>query len=208
MAGGRKGKRKVNSKKEGGKYSQSAILSRLSRGTGPSIRGLEQEITTLVVPGLPHLLTNTVTTGVLQFVLKLDPLSDIENFSTRQGADYEEVRCLVAMVKVIPCQQTQGLSAVWIDEKYSNTPILSEAQGKSVSWCVHNNAGKAGYLTCSWTPNDVADMAFVNATAGSIGNAAYFKLYTNNTNFNAPIAATSLFLVQVHYLLELRGIQE
>jgi hypothetical protein len=153
-------------------------------------------------------LTNTVTTGLLQFVLKLDPCSDIENLATRFGADYEEVRSLGVRVMLTALQgNTNGISAYWIDEKYSNAPTLSESQGKTVGWIMHSQTADR-HKESTWTPNDVADEAFVNATAGSIGNAAYFKVFTNNANYNAPITATSLFLVQATYVLEFRGIQE
>lgn len=197
--------RKQSNKKRGGQPSVSQLLS---RATSQSISGISQAITRMAISGSPHLLTNTVTTGVLQYVLKLDPNADIENFSTRFGADYEEVRCLGAKVRINPLAGvSNGISAYWVDEKYASVPTLTESTGKTVGWIQHSSsADRAKSLT--WKPNDIADSSFVVATAGSIGNAAYFKVYTNNAQYNAPIVATSLFMVQVTYVLEFRGIQE
>jgi len=196
-------------------YGASGILSRLANSTGPSLRGQEQAVTELVIRGTPHLLTSTVTTGKIAFALKLDPCADIESFTTRFGADYEEVRLLGCEVRTIATQNSfvsggssdNGVSAIWIDEKYSSAPTALETTGKSVIWLKNTGTVKQ-QETITWIPNDVADMAFVSAAAGSIGNSAYFKLYTDNANYNSPIVASSLFLVQVSYLVELRGIQE
>jgi hypothetical protein len=200
----RRDRRKIKQNKGG----QPSVGQLLSRATPKSISGFRQALTRIVVPGTPHLLTNTVTTGLLQSVLKLDPCADIENLATRFGADYEEVRCLGVKVMLIALQgNSQGISAYWIDEKYSNAPTLSESQGKTVGWISHSQTTNHG-IAVTWKPNDIADEAFVNATAASIGNAAYFKTFTNNANYNAPITATSLFLLQATYVLEFRGIQE
>jgi hypothetical protein len=188
-------------------YSQDSRLSQLSRGTGPSLVAQEQAVTTILVPGTPHIITTTVTSGLTQFVLKLDPPADIEGWATRFAADYEEVRSLGANVRIISTQQSNGVSAVWIDEKFANAPTLTETIGKNVDW-LKNSANVKQRERYVWIPNDLSDMDFVSGAATSIGSAAYFKLYTDNAHYNAPIVATSIFLVQVDYLLEFRGIQE
>jgi hypothetical protein len=187
-------------------YSQDR-LNAGARGTGRSLVKQNQQISVLQIPGTPHLLTNTVTTGVLQYVLKLDPLADIENFGTRFGADYEEVRCLKARVMILTTGLSQGVSAIWIDEKYANTPTSTESMGKNVMF-LSNNSSRVQREMFTWIPNDIADMTFVTATSASIGQAAYFKVFTNNAAYNAPVVATSLFLVQVLYTCEFRGVQE
>jgi len=206
-------RKQVRSRLIPGTYSQDVIRSQLL-GTGPSILGGEpQQITTISVPSLPILLTTTVTSGLIQSVTKLDPTVQVEDWATRFAADYEEFRILGARVSIMPCNGNTtsasasgtGISAYWIDEKYSNAPSYLEVTGKSVNWI--SNVGARPFRNILWIPNDILDMGFTSS-GSSVTNAAYFKLYTDNSHLNAPATPASLFVLQIHFLLEFRGIQE
>lgn len=179
------------------------------RGTAISFPGQFQQARLMILPGTPHLLTTTVTTGFIAFSLKLDPWADVENFNTRMGNMFVESRLLKAVVSIVPTQPAgQGVSAVFMDEKFSSSPTATETTGKNVKWLI-NNSNKQNIKTFKWIPNDVDDQEFTVNTAGAAsGGSAYFKVFTSNALYNAPIVATSLWLVQAVYYLEARGIQE
>jgi len=170
------------------------------------MQGMSQQVVRVTIPGLPQLLTNTVTTGNLAFVQKMDPYNDVENWGTRFAAVFEEYRLLGAVVKLNAVSIAQGSSRVWWDEKYSSSPTSLESTGKSTV-TLSNNSAREQRTTFRWRANDVSDMNFT-AISSALTNSAYFKVFTNNAQLNAPIVATSLFTFQVHYILEFRGIME
>lgn len=198
-------KQRNGRRRRGGKRGTPAI--KFARAlTGRSYSG--QQVVRLVVPGTTQNLVNTVTTGVLAFTDKFDPTADIEDWSTRFVNTFEEWRFIGVDCKLFASgtNGTPGVTKVWFDEKYLSTPGFGETQAKTV-YTLSNSTNKIQRSVFKWRAADLADLGW-NATVSSPAGTAAFKVFTDNTHFNAPIVATSLFNYQPFYILEFRGVEE
>lgn len=201
-------KQRIGRKRRGGQRKAPSI-PRLARAlTGRSYAG--QQIVRLTLPGIPVNLVNTVTTGVLAFSDKFDPTSDVEDWSTRFVNTFEEYRFIGVDAKLMASgtNGTPGVSKVWFDEKYLSTPGFGESTAKT-TYTLSNSTNKIQKNVFKWRAADLNDLGW-NATVNAPGNAqtAAFKVFTDNTHYNAPIVATSLFVYQPFYILEFRGVEE
>jgi len=198
-----------------GRRSQGRSSIPLIRMTGRSTSGAgRQQVVRLEIPGEPVALVTTVTSGLIAFVDVFDPTTDVEDWSTRFVNTFEEYRLLGVNVRLVPAgggtgagQSPVGVSKVWFDEKYSSAPVLSESLAKT-TYTLSNAASHQQRSNFSWRANDIADEGFLALITAPTSKTAYFKLYTNNANYNSPVVATTLWIYQAFYVLEFRGIEE
>jgi len=174
--------------------------------TGRSYKG--QQVIRVTIPGTPQNLVNAVTTGLLAFNGSFDPTTDITDWTTRFVNTFEEYRLRRVTVKLVASgtSGTPGIAKVWIDEKYTSTPGLGESLQKTTN-TVAMTTTKRQRDTWVWRCADLLDLQW-NAGTQSPSGTAHFKVFTDNTHYNAPIVATSLFIYQAFYDLEFRGIEE
>ena len=154
-----------------------------------------------VLEGLPVLLTTTVTTGLIATSLSTAALSTVQNFGTRFGALFEEYRVVRVKFTVKTFSSTNpGLFVHWIDEKQGAAPTSAEALQKSSK---SFSCASPSPHTLVWTANDPLDLQFVDIASGV--NSAYYKVYTDNTNFGSSAAVTAYGQIFPVYHIQFRG---
>jgi len=211
--------KKKSRKRNQSKQKATASRARKTNARGRSFQGMTprsmlrmgQQRVRLELPGEPVNLVTTVTSGLIAYSDKFDPTIDVEDWSTRFTNTFEEYRILGVRVLMVPSGGGSnatpiGITKVWFDEKYAGTPGLGEAVAKS-TWTLSNAASHKQRTSFKWRANDVGDENF-NALVNSPTGTAWFKVYTDNTHFNSPITATSLWILQTWYMIEFRGIEE
>ncbi len=149
-------------------------------------------------------LSTVVTTGLIANVTGISP-GLLTNVSTRYVDIFDEYRVISCDVELIPLSQSAGYSAVWFDENSNATPTLAEAQERKGVRVPHNNGSVKAFTRHHWKARDIDDLAYRPTTA--LVPSVYFKVYTDATNFAAPITVTALWAVQGVMKIQFRGLK-
>jgi len=165
----------------------------------PSFRG--QPCATFKCHGLPHLLTTTVTTGVVAAVTAVDPVTDVNSWATRFGALWREYRVVKATLEIeLFNTANPGILSFYPEEVTSSAPsaaTVNNVTTKRISCAdvfkVHRHV---------WVPSGPQDLGYIQGTVSSA--SAWFKLYTDTANFGAPAVVTVLGVYTVTYVIQAR----
>jgi hypothetical protein len=164
-----------------------------------------QQYAMLTITASPELISTTVTTGVIAINYNISP-ADITNWATRFAGTFDEYRILSARMRVRPVSATTGVTAMWFDEKnVSAAPTLTEAQERTLNVYTNSNANAKSYVTMVWRARDLVDLQYTSTAITTVVPAT-FKLYSDNTNFGAPIAVTPAWLLEPEFTIEFRGL--
>jgi hypothetical protein len=158
----------------------------------------------VVLPGSPQLETTTVTTGLIQNAYPLN-VTNINGFSTRFASTFDEYRIVSVECKIIPIAASSGLTNFMWDEKSSAVPALSDAQERIGLRLANSNANPKSFRSMRWVAKTLDDLAFT--PLGTTVTPVYFKIYTDATNYGAPVASTSLFIVEPLFTIEFKGLK-
>jgi hypothetical protein len=156
------------------------------------------------LPGAPILLSTVVTTGVIA-VSNGVATGNITGFSTRFGSTFDEYRILGCDWKVRPVSASTGISVMLFDEKSNAVPTALDASERIGRRLPNTNASPKSMTQMSWRARDLLDLQYT--AIGSSVTPVYFKVYTDTTNFGAPIVVTPLWLLEPEYIVEFRGIK-
>jgi hypothetical protein len=163
-----------------------------------------QQHARLQITAEPSLLSTTVTTGVIAFSYQVAP-GNVENWATRFGGTFDEYRILSAQIRVRPVSATSGVSTMWFDEKVVSAPTLTEAQSRNVHLFSNTNAATRSFVTMRWNARDLLDLQYTPTGTTTVAPVT-FKIYSDATNYGAPIAATATWLIEPVFTVEFRGI--
>lgn len=169
---------------------------------GPSYAG--QFSVKMRLPGAPILLSTVVTTGLIATSQGI-ATGNITGFSSRFGSTFDEYRILGCDWKIRPVSASTGISVMFFDEKSNATPTVTDASERIGRRLPNTNAGPKSVVQMSWRARDLLDLQYT--AIGSSVTPAYFKVYTDLTNFGAPVAVTPLWLLEPEYIVEFRGIK-
>ncbi len=189
-------------KKKGGQPSIPRTLS-----DGPAYSG--QYKARMTLPGIPFLLSTTVTTGVIASVTNLQVYENggfgVQGFTTRFGSTFDEYRILGANVKVRPVSASTGVSVMSFDEKSSSAPTANSAMERVGLRLPNTNANNKSCVVMRWRARDLLDLQYT--AIGTLVTPCYFKVYTDLATWGAPAAVTPLWLVEPEFLVEFRGLK-
>jgi len=165
----------------------------------PSFKG--QPCAAFKVHGGPHLLTTTVTTGVVAAVTAIDPVADVVDWATRFGAMWREYRVVKAILEIELFSTTNsGILSYYPEEVTSSAP--SAATMNHVTCKRISCADVTKRHRHEWVPSGPSDLAYLQSTVSSA--AAYFKIYTDTANFGSPAVVTVLGIYTVTYTIQAR----
>jgi hypothetical protein len=150
------------------------------------------------------ILTNTVTSGLLAANYSVGA-SNIPTFSTRFASTFDEYRIIKANVRVRPVSAGSGVSRFFFNEESTSNPNATDAADR-VGWELSNsNANSSSTRDFKWSPRDIDDLVFTST--GTLVNPVYFKIYTDNATYGAPIVATQLWVISAELTVEFRGLK-
>lgn len=169
---------------------------------GPAYAGQQKVV--LVLPGFSSKYTTTVTTGVIANSLALST-SRISNFATRFGSTFDEYRILSVLVKLRSLSASTGISSFLFDEKDATAPDIDDANQRLGLRLPNTNAAGSILRAMRWRARDLLDLEY--SPIGTVSTPVYFKVYTDATNFGAPVAATDVWIAEFDFTIEFRGIK-
>lgn len=154
------------------------------------------------LPGTPSKQTTTVTTGVRQSSFPV-AFTSMSAFATRFGSTFVEYRIIRAKF-VYRCFSSTipGVSQIWIDEKDTANPTLTEARERAILSISHADVVREHSL--KWECTDTLDLQY--SPIGTAVTVASFKLYTDNAVFGAPVVATEFMEIVPYFELQFRGL--
>jgi hypothetical protein len=173
-----------------------------TQGDGPSYRG--QPRVRLTLPGVLGTLSTTVTTGVIA-QNDVVSTSQILNFASRFGNTFDEYRIVGATVRVRAVGPNSGILRCWFDEKSGSAPTQADAVERIGQSTVLNSADPKSCFQMKWTARDLLDLQYT--AIGTSSSPVYFKIYTDNADFGAPIAATVVVFREIDLHVEFRGLK-
>jgi len=161
-----------------------------------------QPVLATSLQGLPVSILTTTSTGLVSIVVGLSP-TNISNFAAR-FLTWQEYRIVKVQVEVNLFSTTQpGLLNTWFESAAApGAPILSQTQNAlakrfSASDVTHKHR-------FDYVPHDTAEQSW-QATNSGVNPVGYYKLYTDNANYGAPIVASQLGIIEVKYFIQFRG---
>ncbi len=140
----------------------------------------------------------------------------IRDWVNKWAVTFEEYRLLGlrAIVKNVASSATGGVepggvAAVWFDEQSGGSPSSANARSErhaelSLSKNVSSVTDQT-VIELSWTPHDIADMAFIDTSAGT-PNPLFLKVYTDPTYFGAIGTQSTRIQIEVAYRVLFRGL--
>jgi len=152
--------------------------------------------------GLNSAIVTTVTTGQVAVNLPLSS-AQIPDFSTR-FAGFTEFRIVKALAKTrFFSTQTPGLLRSWFSEDDTAAPSLQKAEHAKAR--TDNFADVMGVRSLAYVPHDPAQQTWTLVSSGApvIG---YYKMYSDNGQYGAPIVATVAGLTEMLYTVQFRGL--
>lgn len=186
---------------QGGRRTRGSTLSNRDNALLLRPEYLGQPVVSHRVLGIPIPMITTVTTGV--YAVDVPLLStQIQNFSTR-FAGYLEYRLVKVKARTRMFSSINpGLLSQWFSEDNAATPTATTAQNSMSQQFSISSVEEEHDLT--YVPHDPAQQIWTLVASGnpSIGN---FKVYTDNGNYGAPIAVTTIGIVQLEYTAQFRG---
>ncbi len=147
-------------------------------------------------------LATTVTTGVISNVVNISTANVLG--LTRYTNAWDEYRIIEAHMDIIPVVTSTGILRHWFDEQSSTAPTVNESVERDVYNQLISNGFK-NIKTFTWKPRDIKDLQFISSSTTSV--VAYFKTYTDNANWGAPAAATTVAVQQLRLIVEWRGVK-
>jgi len=128
-----------------------------------------------------------------------------QDFAARFGVTFDEARLLGVEVQIRPVTASTGLSVFFFDEKDATTPDLEMAQERVGKRLLNTNANAASVTSMKWRARDLLDLEFSDVAAAP--TPVYFKIYTDNANFGAPVTGpVPLWFLSIILTVEFRGI--
>lgn len=174
-----------------------------SLNDGPAYLGQKKFIVNL--PGVPTILSTTITTGVVQGLFACGNViaNNVQGFSTRFGSTFDEYRILKVNYQLTPLAQSTGLAVCFFDEKLNANPTANESQERSAVRMPLSNTRAPMHMT--WKAKDLLDLQY---TAIGVDVApAFFKVYSSNALWGSSVAATQVLLVEPSFQIEFRGLK-
>jgi len=182
----------------------SQSLTGLARMTDQNAYGGQEKVI-LSLEGTPTLLTNTVTTGLLASSIPIS-VAQITAFNTRFVSTFDEFRILKCRFKIRPVTpNAPGISVFMFDEKSTNAPALIDAQERAGLRFPNTSNSSSATRSMTFRTSDLLDLQYTQT--GTAVTIASFKVYTDATDFGAPIVATPLWLIEPLYEVEFRGVK-
>jgi len=166
---------------------------------GPSFKG--QQRVTLRLEGAPSLLNSTVTTGLIANTYQVG-INNINGFAARFGSTFTEYRILAADFQISPLSASNGVSKMWFDEKSSATPTINESMERTSTMLTNTNAMSRSKTTMRWRARDLLDLQYT--AIGTTVIPVNFKIYTDNSDYGAPIAVAPIWLIEPTFTVEFR----
>lgn len=158
---------------------------------------------TTKLPTISAIQTTTITTGVISSSIGIST-SLINGFATRFGLTFDEYRILKVYCKIRPLVVSTGVTRFLFDEK-SSTALTATGSTQRVGLTLANNSADSKSLqTMIWSARDLLDLQYT--AIGSSVTPVYFKIYTDSTNYGAPVSATALWLIEFDLTVEFRGL--
>jgi hypothetical protein len=173
-----------------------------TQGDGPAYRG--QQVARLRLPGIQAVGPTTITTGLISYVGAIST-NEVTGFATRFGSTFDEYRILGVRMRIAPLGVNPGISCFWFDEKNSSAPTVTEAYERIATRRSNNSADSKSTFTMTWTARDLLDLQYT--AIGTVATPCYFKVYTDNATFGAPVAVTSLWIIDFELMVEFRGVK-
>jgi hypothetical protein len=165
----------------------------------------QQDVVTMIVKGTPSQLSTTVTTGVIANRYDIDVVSGVTAWATRFQNCFDEYMVKQVRINVRPLATTSGVTNFWFDEKSNSLPTSTMTSERRVQILPNSQANALAVRSFTYSPRDLLDLQFeVISTPKVIG---YFKTYTDNATYGAPIAVTQLWLLEIEYLVLFKGLK-
>jgi len=168
----------------------------------PAYKG--QPVIVMDLPCTSYILSTTATTGVIANNFQLS-IAAIVNFTSRYGAAFSEYAIISCEFRVRPLTASTGVSAFWFDDTITTVPTLNESMGRVVEKKSNTNALPQSAFSMYWRARQLTDLAYNPTSVGY--TAVNFKVYTDNTNYNATTTATPLWLIEPVAKIILRGLK-
>ncbi len=158
----------------------------------------------LTLPGVPQLLSTTVTTGVIANFYGVN-IGAVTGFAARFGSTFDEYRIVSCRMMIRPISASTGVSVHWFDEKSGSAPTSNESQERIGARIPNTNASDKAVLDMSWKARDLLDL---NYTAiGTTVTPVTFKTYTDTANWGAPSVVTPMWLLESMITFEFKGLK-
>lgn len=163
----------------------------------------KQALTTHAVPTFSTPLTTTVTTGLVSGVFQFNPSSSITSWATRFQAVYEEYRIVRIRAQCDFSGSTiPGHMLAYWDEKNNTLPSNTSASIRSLS---RYQMSSVKPMVILWTAKDLIDLNYTPTDAATY-DPVWLKVYTDNVNNGAPIAATLVMVWSFQITIQFRGL--
>ncbi len=163
-----------------------------------------QQRCSLVLETAPVVCSAAVTTGLLQINLGSSPPDLVPDWASRFATTFDEYRVLAARYHLESLGPSTGVTRVWFEEKNANLPTFEESRQQTILSNLKNTNAVQQRTSWRWEARDLLDLEFTDVSTSK--NPVFFEVYTDATNYGAPIVATPLWLLHVELLVEFKGI--
>jgi len=177
---------------------------RMPKELNPSTPQFPGEVhTTMKLRGAPVLHTTTVTSGVIADGIDIQPVA-IAGWTTRFQDTYQEYRVIKAVLRIRPVGSSTGVTRIWQESSVLSTPTANQASERGGLTLPNTMTNPKSVIAAVYKPYGVNMLTWtpVNASLAP----SQFSVYTDLANYNAPATATVLWLSEVEYTLEFRGL--
>jgi hypothetical protein len=143
----------------------------------------------------------TVTSGAVAQSLPVQA-GAIDNFASR-FACFDEYRIRKVKYIVSSCNPANtGLVNCWFETQSSATPTASNAKDNYTMTFPAGDVNRNHVM--NFNPHDVVSQGWEPITSVT-SPCGYFKIYTDNVNFNSNITVVNYVIVSAVYWIEFRG---
>ncbi len=163
-----------------------------------------QQRCSLTLETAPVVCSAAVTTGLVQINLGSSPPDLVADWATRFANTFDEYRVLAVRYHLESLGPSTGITRVWFEEKNVNLPTFEESRQQTILSSLKNTNAVQQRTSWHWEARDLLDLEFVDISVTK--NPVFFQVYSDATNYGAPIVATPLWLLHAELLIEFKGI--
>jgi len=150
-----------------------------------------------------------VTTGLVEEVVNLST-SNIQNFTTRFAAIFQEYIILKVRVTCIPrADEANSFSAFLyqVFDELDSTVLGNVGQAENASpylWTVGQTSSQDSIVQYEYRTNDLLDLDYTDT--GSTKTVGYFKLYGSSTDTGVPMGISVIGVIKLDFFIRFRGV--
>jgi len=135
----------------------------------------------------------------------MDPTTLVRGWATRFDDTFDEYVVTNVAVRIRPLTTSTGVTRFWFSDVGVSAATANAASERTAITLANTQTQQKSVVTMRYKVRDFTQVSY-EGTSNSPPGSVNFFVYTDNTNWGAPVTATQLWMIEPEIIVEFRGI--